>query len=166
MLTNRCLVTLCCVVLISGHVLADDAKDPKTAFLTSEEAGPVFAVQGEYSGTIRTGDTDVKLGVQVISEGGNKLAWVAYIGGLPGDGWDGNPPLRGTGEANGSTALLKGETGQGEIKNGSLVISHNDNASGRPVKVMRVSPTPWDANRRKVPSYCLMEQRPTISKTV
>lgn len=142
MLTNRCLVTLCCVVLISGHVLADDAKDPKTAFLTSEEAGLVFALQGEYSGTIRTGDNDVKLGMQVISEGGNKLAWVAYIGGLPGDGWDGNPPLRGTGEANGSTALLKGETGLGEIKNNSLVISHAGNTRlGDLAKVVRISDT-------------------------
>lgn len=55
MITNRCLVTLCCVVLIGGHVLADDAKIQKV-FLASEEAGPVFALQGEYSGTIRTGD--------------------------------------------------------------------------------------------------------------
>ena len=82
------------VVMICSSVLADDANDPKKAFLSSEEAGPEFAVQGEYSGTIRAGDTDVRIGVQVVSEGNNKLAWVAYIGGLPGDGWDGNPPMR------------------------------------------------------------------------
>lgn len=142
MFANRCLVTLCCVALFGSSVLADDANDPKKAFLTSDEAGPVFAVQGEYSGTIKAGDTDMKLGVQVIAEGSNKLAWVAYIGGLPGDGWDGNPPLRGTGEANGSTGLLKGETGQGEIQNGSLVISHDGKVRlGELAKVTRVSAT-------------------------
>ena len=72
----------------------------------------------------------------------NKLAWVAYIGGLPGDGWDGNTPLRGSGTANGSTGTLQGEMGQGEIKNGSLVITHNDNVRlGDLSKVMRISPT-------------------------
>lgn len=135
-------VVACCLVLTCGHAFSDDANDPKAAFLSSETAGPVFAVQGEYSGVIRAGDADVKLGIQVIAEGGNKLAWVAYIGGLPGDGWDGNPPLRGSGKANGSTGILQGEMGQGEIKNGSLVITHKDNVRlGDLSKVMRISPT-------------------------
>ena len=142
-MSPKSLAVACCLLLTSSGVfLADDANDPKAAYLTSEEAGPIFAVQGEYSGAIKTGDTDNKLGVQVISEGSNKLAWTAYIGGLPGDGWDGNPPLRGTGTANGSTGILQGEMGQGEIKNGSLIITHNDNTRlGELSKVARVSPT-------------------------
>jgi len=141
-MSPKTLVVTYCMLLTSGVVLADDANDPKAAYLTSEAAGSVFAVQGEYSGMIKAGDTNVKLGVQVIAEGSNKLAWVACIGGLPGDGWDGNPPLRGTGEAKGSTGILKGETGLGEIKNGSLVIAHNDNVRlGELSKVTRVSPT-------------------------
>ena len=67
---------------------------------------------------------------------------MAYIGGLPGDGWDGNPPLRGSGTANGSTGILQGEMGQGEIQNGSLVITHDDNVRlGELSKITRVSPT-------------------------
>ena len=136
------LVVACCLVFLCGHAFADDANDPKAAYLTSEAAGPVFTVQGEYSGVIKTGDADVKLGVQVVSEGSNKLAWVAYIGGLPGDGWDGNPPLRGSGTANGSTGILQGEMGQGEIRDGSLVITHDDKVRlGELSKITRVSPT-------------------------
>ena len=130
------------IVMICGSVLADDANNPKKAFLTGEEAGPEFAVQGEYAGTIKVGDNEAKLGIQVISEGNNKLAWAAYIGGLPGDGWDGNPPIRGAGEVSGKTAVLKGETGQGEIKDGSLVIFNTDKVRlGEIPKTTRVSST-------------------------
>jgi len=152
------------IAMLCGNVLADDAKDPKKAFLTSEEAGPEFAVQGEYTGTIKVGDNEAKLGVQVISEGNNKLAWAAFIGGLPGDGWDGNPPMRGAGEVNGKTGVLKGETGQGELKDGSLVITNADKVRlGEISKTTRVT-SRSDANRRQVPSCCSTEQRPIILK--
>jgi len=139
---KQCLLVVCCLTLPGGSVLAEDANDPKKAFLTSEEAGSEFVVQGEYAGTIKVSDNEVKLGVQVVSEGNNKLTWAAYIGGLPGDGWDGNTPIRGTGEVNGSTAVLKGETGQGEIKDGSLIITHADKKRvGELSKTTRVSST-------------------------
>ncbi len=139
---KQCLMVVCCLIFPGVSVLAEDANDPKKAFLTSEEAGAEFAVQGEYAGTIKAGDNDVKLGVQVVSEGNNKLAWAAYIGGLPGDGWDGNPPIRGAGEVNGKTGVLKGEMGQGEIKDGSLVITNADKVRlGELSKTTRVSST-------------------------
>ena len=139
---KQCLLVVCCLTLPGGSGLADDANDPKKAFLTSAEAGPEFAVQGEYAGTITAGDDEVRLGVQVVAEGNHKLSWAAYIGGLPGDGWDGNPPIRGTGEGNGTTAVLKGETGQGEIKDGSLVITNADRMRlGELSKTVRVSST-------------------------
>ena len=129
----------CSLAFLTGGVSADEAKK---AVLTSAEAGPEFAMQGEYAGSIKAGDTDVKIGIQVVAEGNNKLAWVAYIGGLPGDGWDGNPPLRGTGEIDGKTAVLKGEKGQGEIKDGSLIITNDEKVRmGEIAKAARVSPT-------------------------
>ena len=142
------LLVVCCLAVSGGGVVSDDANDPKKAYLTSEEAGPEFAVQGEYTGTIKVGANEAKLGVQVVSEGNNKLAWAAFIGGLPGDGWDGNPPMRGAGEVNGKTAVLKGETGQGEIKDGRLVIINADKVRlGEISKTTRVSTT----NGRKPP---------------
>ena len=121
------IIALFATVTWTQHVAADDANDPKKAYLTSSEAGVDFAVQGEYSGAIKSDNGEMKLGVQVISEGSGKLAWAAYIGGLPGDGWDGNAPLRGMGEMQGATGILKGETGRGEAKDGSLTIYGSDN---------------------------------------
>ena len=152
------------IVMICGSLVADDANDPKKAFLTSEEAGPEFSVQGEYTGTIKVGDNEVKIGVQVVSEGNSKLTWVAFIGGLPGDGWDGNPPVRGAGEVTGKTAMLKGETGQGEIKDGSLVITMQTRCVWVRFQRQLVCHPPSDANRRQVPSCCSTEQRPIILK--
>ncbi len=70
------------VTAMSCHVvLADEADDAKKSYLTASEAGAEFAVQGEYSGGIKSSDGELKLGLQVIAEGGGKLAWVAYTGG-------------------------------------------------------------------------------------
>ena len=121
---------------------AEDANDPRIAILDSSKAGVEFALQGEYAGSFKTGDGEVKIGVQVIAEGQNKLAWVAYIGGLPGDGWDGNTPMRGAGEIQGDKGILKGDAGRGEIKDGSLVIFTAENIRiGEIAKTTRVSST-------------------------
>lgn len=130
-------------VAFGGSALqADDSNDPNKAYLSAVEAGPAFAVQGEYSGSVKTGDGEFKIGVQVIAEGQGKLAWAAYIGGLPGDGWDGNTPLRGAGEMQGDAGILKGDTGKGEIRNGSLTIVTSDNVRlGELAKTTRVSST-------------------------
>lgn len=139
MTTKHGFTGVCLLLLAMGASFADEAKK---AFLKSEEAGPEFAIQGEYAGAIKVGDTEARVGVQVIAEGNNKLAWVAYIGGLPGDGWDGNSPLRGVGEVDGTRGILKGEMGQGEVKDGSLVIMNADNVRlGEISKTIRVSPT-------------------------
>jgi hypothetical protein len=130
------------LVVICSTLRAEDANDPKLAILDSSRAGVEFALQGEYAGSFKTGDGEVKIGVQVIAEGQNKLAWVAYIGGLPGDGWDGNTPMRGSGEIQGEKGILKGDAGRGEIKDGSLVIFTAENVRiGEIAKTTRVSST-------------------------
>ena len=134
------LLTTLAPLLFSTALAADDANDPAKAYLNAAEAGAEFAIQGEYAGGFKTGDGEVRIGVQVIAEGQGKLAWAAYIGGLPGDGWDGNTPLRGAGEIQGDKGILKGDTGRGEIKDGSLVIYTADNVRvGEIAKTTRVS---------------------------
>ena len=106
------LLTSLALLLFTSCLPADDANNPQKAYLDAAEAGIEFALQGEYAGGFKTGDGEVRIGVQVIAEGQNTLAWVAYIGGLPGDGWDGNTPMRGAGEIQGDKGILKGEAGR------------------------------------------------------
>jgi len=58
-----------------------------------------FTIQGEYSTTV----DGVKVGLHMIADGGGKFRVVAYVGGLPGDGWKaGEPRLLGTAVVNGN----------------------------------------------------------------
>lgn len=64
------------------------APERQEVFTDPAKAGPDFAFQGEYVGTVATQEEDIKIGVQVIALGGGKFRAVGYVGGLPGDGWD------------------------------------------------------------------------------
>jgi hypothetical protein len=66
---------------------AKPPEKPKPTFLTIEQAGPDYKVQGEY-GSAQAGET--KFGVQVIALGDNQFRAVIYPGGLPGAGWSGD----------------------------------------------------------------------------
>ena len=137
-------VALSCLLMFAGigQISADDASAEKKAYLDAESAGIDFAMQGEYSGMIRTSDGDMKLGVQVIAQGSGKLAFAAYFGGLPGDGWARTEVLRGPGEVRGDMAMLTGEHGRGEIRDGVLAVYNADKVHvGELKKIQRTSPT-------------------------
>ncbi|MBL8854157.1 MAG: DUF1080 domain-containing protein [Planctomycetaceae bacterium] len=135
-------VLILTVLTTSEELFADDSQDPNKAYLNVAEAGTEYAIQGEYSGVIQAGGVETKVGVQVIAEGSGKLAWVAYSGGLPGDGWDNYPPVRGTGEIRGDMGVLQGEKGTAEIRNGRLTIITAENVRvGELARITRVSPT-------------------------
>lgn len=143
---NRRFIINCIAVLFlvgKAAVIARAADDdPKTTYLNSEAAGLPFAIQGEYAGQIQANDGDIRLGIQVISLGQNKLSWVVSLGGLPGDGWDGSEQIRGDGEIRGTKGILTGEAGRAEIQDGSLKAYNNDNLLlGELPRVVRVSPT-------------------------
>ena len=55
-------------------------------FVDSKEAGPDYAVQGEYVGKV---GGQQKIAAQVIALGKGKFEGILYLGGLPGAGWDG-----------------------------------------------------------------------------
>ncbi len=84
---------LSCVIAVLALpllVLADDTpkpeKKPIQAFTDPAQAGPDFAIQGEYLGS-HAGAT---FGGQVIAEGDGKFHIKSFVGGLPGEGWDGD----------------------------------------------------------------------------
>ena len=135
-------LVLSLATLLLTAVAAADEKDPNFTALTPEAAGSDFRFQGEYSGKIRTENGEQSIGVQVVAEGSGRFAWTAMMGGLPGAGWDVNTPIRGSGERQGDTAIMKGDTGRGEIRDGSLVVYTGDNVKiGELSRTQRVSPT-------------------------
>ncbi|MEO2015418.1 MAG: DUF1080 domain-containing protein [Fuerstiella sp.] len=124
------------------------AQDKREAFLTPEAAGPDFDIQGEYSGTVDRDDNPTKIGIQVIALGGGKFRTVGYIGGLPGDGWDGTPEKRipGSGQMEGDVCIVKADKedskGRGEIKEGNLTLYSGENVKlAEFPKVLRESTT-------------------------
>lgn len=67
--------------ILAATAVSSQAQNAKTAFLDAKSAGPDFAVQGEYVGTI---GKERKLGIQVIALGKGGFNAVFYAGGLPG----------------------------------------------------------------------------------
>ncbi|RPI86280.1 MAG: DUF1080 domain-containing protein, partial [Planctomycetaceae bacterium] len=105
-------------------------------------ADPDFAVQGEYSGEIDGDNGKQKLGLQVIARGGGKFQAIAYLGGLPGDGWDGNSRFPADGELKNGAVELRGETATATIAKGVVKVRHNGGeVFGELKKVERKSPT-------------------------
>jgi hypothetical protein len=99
-----------------------------------------FADQGEYRG--RVGDEQRPLGVQVIAEGQGRFQAVAYFGGLPGDGWDGEPPIRAAGQRKDGQIRFDTEQGSAVLKEGAMTVLDEDgDRVGQLAKVTRSSPT-------------------------
>jgi hypothetical protein len=130
--------------LLLAMVVSAVAGESKQAFTDPAKAGPDFLVQGEYVGTVETGEGPLKIAVQAIALGDGKFQAAAYLGGLPGDGWDGQGKFKAEGETVGGVTVLKGpdDGGSGEIKDGVLTVKDGDGrAMGTLKKVERKSPT-------------------------
>ena len=117
---------------------AAQAPQPPT-FLDAKSAGPDFLVQGEYVG--RAGQD--KHGIQVIALGGGKFEGVFFEGGLPGDGWDGKPPIRMAGSTTGElTEFMASNSGWKFRIGGDRVFGERDSGDRFTArKVERASPT-------------------------
>jgi len=111
------------------------------AYTDPEKADADFARQGEYSGEVGEGDAKTKVGVQVIALGDGKFRAVSYIGGLPGDGWNGEKRSS-DGELVDGVVIFDDEAGRGEIRDGKLHVSAKKaGVSGTLAKIHRKSPT-------------------------
>jgi hypothetical protein len=107
-----------------------------------EKADDDFAFQGEYLGEVGDENDPQKVGVQVIALGKGKFRAVAYVGGLPGEGWDASKDRHEVeGERKGDEVVFAQDDGRGVIKDGKLKITIGGNDVGTIDKVQRKSPT-------------------------
>jgi hypothetical protein len=118
-----------------------------TAALAAEQSSSAaldsdFQLQGEYSGDITTPEGAKQLGVQVIALGAGKFRGVGYIGGLPGDGWDGSVPRDAEGEAKDGALKIHSDLYDATISDGTLMLTTVGNLRiGELKKVVRQSKT-------------------------
>jgi len=125
--------------------LACAAEGP--AVTDASKAGPEFAIQGEYQGTLKLDGKESKAGAQVYvwpeRDGGPFIA-VLYTGGLPGDGWKrGDEREKATkGKLEGETATITGSKWTAKIDGKKMTFSNSGGeALGALEKTERKSPT-------------------------
>ena len=136
------LSTLALVLAMVSSVDAAKAPPP-AAFTDAAQAGPDFAVQGEYVGTLPHDGKEIKYGGQVIALGNGKFHGVGYVGGLPGDGWDKSARIEADGQTTDAGVVFTLKDGAtGAIKDGLFTVK---DAAGKTLgtlsKVSRKSPT-------------------------
>lgn len=82
------LLSLLAATSAFGQTAAKKERPP--AYLTPEEAGEDYQLQGEYRGYQRplgSARASQSVGLQVIAQGNGEFTATKYIGGLPGAGW-------------------------------------------------------------------------------
>ena len=106
------------------------------------EAGPDFAVQGEYARAAKARGKK-GTGAQVIALGQGKFQLVLHAGGLPGAGWKkGDKREKADGETIDGLTTFKTAAWTATIKNGKLTLTGADGESPKPLKrTERKSPT-------------------------
>jgi hypothetical protein len=137
----RLLVPSALVLATACVFIASPAAGQGDTFTDPAQAGPDFAVQGEYATGKDSGGE--KHAAQVIALGGGKFELVHYFGGLPGDGWKRGDRLeRVQGETKDGTTVFKAETWTAAIKDGAMTVTDAGGAVvGKLARVERKSPT-------------------------
>ncbi|MFP6900220.1 MAG: hypothetical protein VCA36_04720, partial [Opitutales bacterium] len=110
-----CLALFALSVSLS-HAEKDAAADPS-------KVDADYAIQGEYTGTVKGEEGDKKLGCQVIALGKGNFMARGFVGGLPGDGW--NMTKEETVKASkgdDGAVTFKNDKHRGVIKDGVMVI--------------------------------------------
>ena len=127
----------CCV--LSGLVDGASIRTQSVA-----DAGPDYAVQGEYIGSLMRGADPALFGVQVIALGKGSFKAVGYPGGLPGAGWSAGEKLRFSGATRGGETLLTMADGRYSLTIRAQEMVVTDAAgkvAGRLQRIVRISPT-------------------------
>lgn len=119
------------------------ADDDGPVYVTPQEAGPDYVVQGEYLGDVEAENGRGPWGAQVVALGDGKFALVGYEGGLPGSGWQrGDRTETAEGKTEGRITRFHADQWDAEIKDGALtVVRSGGSPTGTLKKVDRKSPT-------------------------
>jgi hypothetical protein len=97
--------------------------EERDAITQAEKAGIDYNLQGEYAGEHASDEGKRKVGIQVIALGKGKFRAVAYMGGLPGDGW---------------TPKAEKHGGEGELKDDQVEFRPDDaNSSDGPTAILK-----------------------------
>jgi len=94
-----------CAALILSFAVSAAAQEytSRQEVLQNEELRRDFNIQGEYLATAE----GHSVGLHLIADGGGKFRFVAYVGGLPGEGWKrGEPRVLGTAVLDGDTIIF------------------------------------------------------------
>ena len=130
------------VVVIVLYLLTAPVFAAGPTYTDPDKADADFAVQGEYSGEFETDGGEEKFGVQIVALGDGKFRAVGYHGGLPGDGYNGEEPVRVEGEIKDGLLRLESDHGVGVVKDGVLTFTLADGKqAGQLKRVVRKSPT-------------------------
>lgn len=127
---------LLCVGLSSGGVNRANSQDKsKLAVTDPVQADEDFAYQGEYAAP--------GWGLQVVAGGGGKFDAALYQGGLPGNGWNKQPPARLTGQVEQGAVPLTGDVPYSLVVHPSHAdwLDRSGRRIGRLIRWSRVSRT-------------------------
>ncbi|QDU78507.1 hypothetical protein Pla110_02110 [Polystyrenella longa] len=124
-------------LFLSLSLVASAADKKSPTYLSAEEAGIDFQIQGEYEGM--AGDT--KMGAQVIARGKGKFEVHVLGGGLPGAGWTLKDEIVLDGTLTDGVVNLKGKMAEGKIEGDTLSIAVLEGDSFSLTKTVRQSPT-------------------------
>jgi hypothetical protein len=127
------------LVMLAGAMAVEEKKDKDTGKDPAAEAGPDFAVQGEYVGEIK--DKGGKLGAQVIADSGGKFRVRFLPGGLPGEGSDGKTEPKATATTVQEKTTVEGDGWTGQIVAGKFTGKTKDGKEFALERVIRKSPT-------------------------
>jgi hypothetical protein len=103
---------------VQSSIQSQEKKQRPPVYTDAKEAGPDFAIQGDYMGEVQHGDKSTIFGAQVVALGKGKFRVKFLKGGLPGDGWNGKDVLFGDAETKDGKTTLAGKVKnkEGEIK--------------------------------------------------
>jgi hypothetical protein len=118
-----------------------ESKKPYS-MVTVEGADGDFFFQGEFFGKMKADSQETEVGLQIVASGNKNYIATQYVGGLPGNGWDGEATTKMVGKRTDNLLVLSGTNFAFLAKKDQiLVVNGEGRRVGKLRRVMRSSPT-------------------------